>query len=368
MKRINILLNRKNVLYSVALLFGFPIGMSLYIYLLCGMFGEPLEHWFIPEMLLFALMGLLIILLPCMYLPLYLEYDDEKIIAHYLFGIKAKVWRNKPIYTAKQQLGKAGYNLLFSNEPFAVYSLNFTNSVTSEDFYFSGKLNRKTQITLPSNADAALLSLFPAKMCIPAQKADWATLIKQHKDKPANCSTNRKVRLLPIPWTDLALTTYSFLFFAVMIWLASIEESTLGYYALFVCCYVAFPWLVIVFSTKEQIKLLRVFSTIYIGEHTVETHFMRNTLCTVDLNETVYYAVFRSREFGTSNTPYIVVSNDWFNYYVVNRPDRSYLSEYPLDTQVAFPYNAETAAICDFDNWHCVGGFGELNMKRSKTP
>ena len=29
---------------------------------------------------------------------------------------------------------------------------------------------------------------------------------------------------------------------------------------------------------------------------------------------------------------------------------------------------AETAAICDFDNWHCVGGFGELNMKRSKTP
>ncbi len=366
MKRINILLTGKNILQSMALLFGFPIGMSLYIYFLCGMFGEPLEHWFIPEMLVFALMGLLIILFPCIYLPLYLKYDDEKIIAHYILGTKATVWRNKPIYTGKQHLGKAGYNLLFSNEPFAVYSQNFTNSVTTETFYFSGKLNRKTQITLPSNADDELLSLFPAKMCIPAQKADWATLIAQHKDKPATHSISRKVRLLPTPWKELALTIYSLLFFAVMIWLTSMEGSTLGYYALFVCCYVAFPWFVIVFSKREQIKLLRVFSTIYIGEHTVETHFLQNTLCTVDLTEKVYYAVFRSREFGTSNTPYIVVSNEWFNYYTVNRPDRSYLSEYPMDTQVAFPYNADTAPICDFDNWHCVGGFAELNIVRSK--
>ena len=74
------------------------------------------------------------------------------------------------------------------------------------------------------------------------------------------------------------------------------------------------------------------------------------------------------RSYGTEGKPYIVISNEWFNYYKVNRTDRSYLSEYPMDTQVAFPYNAETAAICDFDNWHCVGGFGELNMKRSKTP
>jgi len=76
--------------------------------------------------------------------------------------------------------------------------------------------------------------------------------------------------------------------------------------------------------------------------------------------------VFRGAEYASKNKPYIVISNEWFNYYPVIDDDRSYLSVYDSATQIVFPYNAETAAICDFDNWHCVGGFAELNMVRIK--
>lgn len=364
MKRMNILLNRRNLLLGLAGFLIIALGLPSFLYCLLSLTGESTEGIFRSQIPIYSLFGAAILLMSARYEPLYLEYDDERIIAHYLFGITATVWKTKTIYTGILNLGKAGRQHLYSNIPFAVSPSPFSNEIGSH--YSTGRLNRRTQITL-SLAEHEAKSLFPMSMCVPAEKADWDAITEQHHSKPASHSLDRKIRLVPGYWKALALTLYSCLIIASMTALALWVHSAPVYYVIVLMCYIAFPWVIFAVFTNKIAKSLCFLSTISITESTVETHWFGQILCSVNLNETVYYAVFRGKEYGTGGTPYIVISNEWFNYYTVNRTDRSYLSEYPMDTQVAFPYNAETAPICDFDNWHCVGGFAELNIKRSKN-
>lgn len=368
MKRINILLTRRNLTVGLVCFLGTALGMPLFLYFLISLCGESAEGIIPTQIPVYAIFGAAILLISTRYEPLYLEYDDEKIVARYLFGSTATVLRNKTIYTAQLQMGKAGLCSIYASVPFPVTPLGYCETPTPDTIYVTYRLNRKTQIALPIDAPKEAFALFPSQMCVPAEKADWDAITQQHKDAPAAHSLSRKIRLIPGYWKEVALTLFSFLVIASMTLLAIWDDSAPVYFAIVLICYITFPWVVLTVFANKIAKSLCFLSTIAITEDTVETHWFGQTFCSVILKEPVYYAVFRGREYGTEGKPYIVISNEWFNYYKVNRTDRSYLSEYPMDTQVAFPYNAETAAICDFDNWHCVGGFGELNMKRSKTP
>lgn len=326
MKRMNILLGRHTLLECFVIFCVFTIGGPLYVHFLCTVFKQPIDTgWYPFEFLIFFALSVFVMLLTFHRLPLYLEYDDEKIVAHYPFGITATVRKDQTIYIGKLHIGKSNYQFLYSNTPFSVSVREFTDNITPTSFFYTDTLDRKTQITLPINAYPEAHALFPRELCLAAEKVDWDVLTEQYKSRPAQHSATQKIRLIPGYTSFLHIFPISF------------GRNTTDF---------------------------RTHAVISIGEHTVETRLFNKTLCTVNLNETVYYAVFRSREFGTTGAPYIVVSNAWFNYYTVNRADRSYLSEYPLETQVAFPYNAETAPICDFENWHCVGGFAELNLQR----
>ena len=368
MKRMNILLSRKSILQSLAFLLLFTAFMSFYMYFLCAMFGDPLT---LKEALLagpsFALIMLLIGAYYAYYLPLYLEYDQEKVIAHYLFQQQATVWLNKTIYTGTLRLGRAGTLSVFSSEPFPTAPLPMQDSIIGMPQFASG-VYRSSQILLPPTDMPEALALFPVQLQVPAEKADWSVLITHHKTHTPKRSLNRKLRLVPAYWQSMLCCLALVLFIGALVWLM-IESKRSGDSTalLFVLItYTAIPTAIIAYHAWKVITDFRFCATVFLGEHTVETHFFGKKLCAVDLNNKVYYAVFRGREHGARGTPYIVVSNSWFNYYTVNIANRSYLSKYPTDTQVAFPYNAETAPICDFDNWHCVGGFGELNMVRSK--
>lgn len=363
MKRMYLLLNRRNILPCLGILLVFSLSIPAFLYFLFALAGDSTEGIFRTQVPLYFVIGLGILLLYSRYIPLYLEYDDEKIIAHYFFNTTATVWKTKTIYTGKLYLGRAGFQLLYSNEPFAVSPPPLADN-SEPSSLSTTKLNRRTQITLPIELKEAI-ALFPREMCLAAEKADWASLTAHHRDKPAEHSLNRKLRLVPGYWKELTLLTFFFLYVAGVTLLVGLTKAPFAMFVVYLICYLSFPWIMLMVFTRNVAKSFRYCATVFLGEHTVETHFLGRKLCVVDLNETVYYAVFRGRENDAVNTPYIVVSNQWFNYYTVNRPNHSYLSEYPMDTQVAFPYNAETAPLCDFDNWHCVGGFGELNMKRS---
>jgi hypothetical protein len=98
MKRINILLSKRIVLKALAYIAAFTFGIPLLIGCLPMLIGESfLKVGFIVHTILF-LTGLYSCFFEYRYHPFYVEYDDEKLIAHYLLGITATVWKNQDIY------------------------------------------------------------------------------------------------------------------------------------------------------------------------------------------------------------------------------------------------------------------------------
>lgn len=113
--------------------------------------------------------------------------------------------------------------------------------------------------------------------------------------------------------------------------------------------------------TSPATTLILQFSDNALTAHQCGVH-----RCTVRLDSPVYFAVFRERARTTCLTPYVVISNERFQYYAVNAEHRSWLDKHDITKVIAFPYNNHSAAYCDFDNWICLGGFMELNRKNKQ--
>ena len=97
MKRMYLLLNRRNILPCLGILLVFSLVIPAFLYFLLALAGDSTEGIFRTQVPLYFVIGLGILLLYSRYIPLYLEYDDEKIIAHYFFNTTATVWKQGAI-------------------------------------------------------------------------------------------------------------------------------------------------------------------------------------------------------------------------------------------------------------------------------
>ncbi len=163
MKRINILLGKRIVLTILAYIAAFTFGIPLLIGCLPMIIGAsfcPVGFW--GHAVLF-LIGAYSCLLEYRYHPFYLEYDDEKIIAHYLLGITATVWKNKDIYKGVFYPNKGIPLLIFSNTPFPVSLAKPGHPLGCSTKLSVNEPDTSTQITLPIQASPEMLGLFPSK-------------------------------------------------------------------------------------------------------------------------------------------------------------------------------------------------------------
>ena len=357
MKRMNVLLSKRMLTETLAVILIFPVALSLFAYFLCGMFGENTDGLFPLGVTIFFILALFILFVCTRRLPLYLEYDNEKIIAYYIFRKPVTVRKDQTIYRAYVQYAKHDYHTVLSNTPFRV-------TETPSGKWVVRRVDRKTQIILPEQDMAFSPCVYFKSACTPAERVKWDELIERYETEKATYADSERIFILPgYLWTLLGIEcgVIAFLFFLFFIFS---EGFT---YAFVMLLQSAILWAFGLYEIIKAYKNRRFCGTVSFGENAVTSKLFKREQCTVDLTQTVHYAVFRGAEYGSKGKPYIVISNEWFNYYPIIDSDRSYLSVYDAATQIVFPYNAETAPICDFDNWHCVGGFGELNMKRSKT-
>lgn len=272
-----------------------------------------------------------------------IEYDDEKIISRNIFKKDVTIRKDKDIYYSEIHY-KGHTKWTISNEPF------FFNSKLPKDF---------PSIELHDNEFEQ--SVKPAH-CISYRKVDWDLLIDHYSDKKAAHADNDKIYMLPgflwelvgLELSTIALTV-STIYFVYTMGMAGIF--------LFLFTGIAF-WIGLIVAIVTAVKRYRFCAAISFSETAVTSSLFKKEQCTVDLTQTVYYAVFRGAEYYSEGEPYVVISNAWFNYFKVNQEHRSYLSEFDPHTQIAFPYNAESALYCSFDTWHCVGGFAELSIRR----
>ena len=357
MKRINILLSQKTLRDSISSFLILGLGFPLVLRLIVG--PSPyhiLGLIFLPPLSLFVAIA------PNSKLPLYLEYDNEKIIAYYPFGKRAVVSRTHTIYTGYTKRDRVDICTVFSNTPFRTSYINTIDFDAPKNLRFVLHIDRTSQIIIPQEEFPEAMRLFPLEMRVPVEKVDWDVLTQAPTPtKPAK-SPPEQTYMLPTFLEHLAALA------AGCIGLIALLIGFIVYLLpSFLIAFFFFGGLWISAAIKAS-KNLRFCAKVHFHKDSVMSTLFRKTQCTANLTQPVYYAIFRSGEYGSEGLPYIVISNEWFNYYPIIDDHRSYLSVYDSATQIVFPYNAETAAICDFDNWHCVGGFGELNMKRSKTP
>lgn len=356
MKRINILLSKHTLGTAIAYILALGIAPSLVIF---GLFATPEDEFMFPYALgAFLALALVPLLLQFRNLPLYLEYDREKIVAHYPFGKTATVWKSKTIYISSYRYYRSGYHTVLSNTAFPVnISENARTTVKRLDY--------NTQILLPEDEFPELSSIYRKSACIPAENADWDVLVDQYKDETALYADEKRIYILPGFLVALLKIEFGIII-AAGVFLFFIFSEGLAY-TIMILLYSALGWGYGIYRIVDAIRNLHFCGTVSFSDTSVTSRLFKKEQCTVDLAQPIYYAVFRGAEYGSKGKPYIAVSNQWFNYFKVNRDDRSYLSEYDRDTQAAFPYNAETAPYCDFDNWHCVGGFGELNLRQQSN-
>lgn len=363
MKRINILLSRRILLNALLCLLILGIGFPSLLLLIIGSST--------PTALIALLFGCFItiaLLIPIIHyrqLPLYLEFDEEKIIAHYLFGATATVWKNKTVYIGKYMVGRGGFYTLISNVPFLTEKIPMRENLCPPFSHTASHFDRHTQILIVDDEFPELSSLYPKEMCVPAEDADSDLLASLLNSAAPRLSDRKRLSLLPEYYGHLLISVLVILFIAAFHIIAFTESFILG--MVFLCAFGIFWFCLLVMSIGGIIKDFRFCNIVTISNVAVTSSMFMKEQCTVDLTQNVYYAAFRGAEYNSGSKVFVAVSNTPFNYFKVNRDDRSYLSEYPMDTQVAFPYNAETAPYCDFDNWHCVGGFGELNLRQQSN-
>lgn len=360
MKRINILLSKGNLF---AYLFGFLLfaaGLPLFIQLLCTMLGEASDAISFQYILLFGASGLLLILYLVFPFPLYLEYNDEVIVAHCLFRKPVTVRKDKPIYRSYCTYARSGYYVVLSNEPFEVHKDSSGKQVTSH-------IRFGTQIILQEQIFIDHPDFCKRSACTPAEQIDWSKLSDScppQSSFPCKHQTYFTVpELLLYPFCTIVLASMLVLFLFVIF-----DTVALGLAYFLVALVVSlFPLAAVIWGFIILCKYLRFCGiSITFTETTVTSKRFKKELCIVDLTQPVHYAVFHSADHTLSTKPYIVISNKYFNPHNINKRN-STLSNHDTTTQIAFRYNAETAAYCDFDNWHRVGGFSELNIKRSKN-
>lgn len=354
MKRMNILLSR-NILRDSLLLFLLLLLLPLLLRLVCGPSYLHIVSWIVS-----LTVSIAVIIYSNRIFPLYLEYDDEKVIAYYPFGKRAVVSRNQTIYTGYTKRNRMEICYVFSNTPFHTSYIYTTDFDAPNDLRFVLSIDRTTQIVIPQVECPEALPLFPFSMRVAAEKVDWDVLTEMHAPTKATTPSTESLYVLPgFPEHLAALAAGGIGLIALLVYIIVSTEFSL-LMAIFV---LGGLWCESTFKASKQ---LRFCAKVHFKETVVTSSLFGKTQCSVDLTQPVHYAVFRGGEYGSEGFPYTVISNDRFNYYSIIDEHRSYLSVYDPHTQIAFPYNAETAAICDFDNWHCVGGFGELNMVRSK--
>ena len=356
MKRINILLSKK-MLCDALLLFLLILLLPLLLRLVCG----P-SYLHIISFIVSLTVALFVIISQNRMFPLYLEYDDERIIAHYPFGKCAVVLRNQTIYTGYMKRNRFDICYVFSNMPFHTSYIPTIDIDAPKDMRFLLNMDRATQIAIPQEECPEAMRLFPISMRVAAENVDWNILTEPSTSAKTTTLPTEPINILP----------------GFLEHLTALAAGGIGLIALLVGFIIhLIPSFLIAFfffgvfwctSTAKASKHLRFCAKVHFEEKAVTSSLFRKIQCTVDLTQPVHYAVFRGGEYGSEGFPYIVISNEWFNYYPIIDDHRSYLSVYDSATQIVFPYNADTAPICDFDNWHCVGGFGELNMVRSKSP
>lgn len=305
-------------------------------------------------------MGLLLILYLVFPFPLYLEYSDEVIVAHCLFRKPVTVQKDKPIYRGYCTYARSGYYVVLSNEPFTVHKDNAGKQVTSH-------IRFGTQIILQEQTFIDHPDFCKRSACTPAELIDWSKLTNSRNLQsalPRKYQTYFSLpELLLYPFCMIGLASMLALSLSVMF-----DTVALGLAYFLVALVVSlFPLGAVIWGFITVCKYLRFCGIIItFTETAVTSKLFKKELCTVDLTQTVHYAVFHSADHALSTKPYIVISNKYFNPHNINKRN-STLSNHDTTTQIAFRYNAETAAYCDFDNWHRVGGFSELNIKRSKN-
>ena len=358
MKRINILLSKQGVVGCLLTILMCSVGIPLFFQWFCTMLGDATMGMFLIFSCIFTPIGLIGLYADIHRLPLYLEYDETKIIVHYPFRKPTILRKDVPIYRAYCFKPKHEFLIVLSNTPFRVREHSPRKWVASHIDY-------STQLILPERFFIEHPAVCKRSACIPAERIDWDILLDQHEEEKATYADSERIFILPgYLWALLSIELGAIAFLAYLIFIFS--EGFV--YAFIMLLYSSVLWAYGIYEAVKAYKNRRFCGTVSFTESTVISKLFKKEQCTVDLSHPIHYAVFRGAEYASKNKPYIVISNQWFNYYPIIDDDRSYLSVYDSATQIVFPYNEETAPICDFDNWHCVGGFGELNMKRSKTP
>ena len=164
MKRINILLSKGNLLICLFGFLMFAAGLPLFIELMCTTLGEASNSISLQHILLFGAMGLLLTLYLAFPFPLYLEYNDELIIAHCLFRKPVTVRKDKPVYRGHCTYARSGYYVVLSNAPFEVHKDSSGKQITS-------RIRFGTQIILQEQTFIDHPDFCKRSACIPAERA-----------------------------------------------------------------------------------------------------------------------------------------------------------------------------------------------------
>jgi len=259
---------------------------------------------------------------------LYIDQDSKTVLVTHLFRAPVVLHKDQIIYYNTIRT-KYGCIFVLSNDLSSLLDRKYSHTVFWDSKIYDQYLK--------------------GYRCIPTAEADWDLLAQNACRKAVRGS------ICIAPWYrrqfigEVCLLAL-FLLLYLIIKIGNI--GNLDYLIIGGGLILPFP----IIGMVRQLRKPHYLTTVSVSETAISSKLFRKNVCSVDLTQPVYYAVFRGREYRTSNHPYVVISNSWFNYYRVNKEDQSYLSVYGTSSQVAFPYNADTAPYCDFDHWICVGG------------
>ena len=97
----------------------------------------------------------------------------------------------------------------------------------------------------------------------------------------------------------------------------------------------------------------RFLTKIEVTESAYRSFCGKHLYCTVNRNDTVYYAIFKSDEATKGEVPYIVMSN---HYFVLGSSADKLMSTYDMSSMIVVQYNQTTWHLFDTQNWKCISG------------
>lgn len=99
------------------------------------------------------------------------------------------------------------------------------------------------------------------------------------------------------------------------------------------------------FGTKK-----RFLTKIEVTESAYCSFYGKKLCCSINRNDTVYYAIFKSDEATKGEVPYIILSN---HYFVLGNNADKHLSTYDMSSMIVVQYNQTTRHLFDTQNWEC---------------